>query len=256
MTTRNRFLGLLFMGALGGCAAAPPADVIPMQVAASDVHVPVPEPAPIEPPIPAPMIESPPIELAPGPRAQVPREPQPSAPSPSVPSPWESVIVPPPATAPPIPAAPQVIIAAEPTAEEREFSSLLSDLQRYNGFSQDDLRKEVQAMNQALARARNDAHRVRLAVLYTLTRTTQDDQRAIGLFDQVAKSNPASPPIKQLAAVLAAQVAERMRAVRDEQARGEAAVQKLEALRSMERALLRDRVRSGGGGGGAGSGGN
>ena len=43
--------------------------------------------------------------------------------------------------------------------------------------------------------------------------------------------------------------------MRDEQARSEAALQKLEALRAMERSLLRDRVRSGGGGGGAGSGG-
>ena len=55
--------------------------------------------------------------------------------------------------------------------------------------------------------------------------------------------------------MLSVQVAERVRAVRDEQVRSEAALQKLEALRAMERSLLRDRVRSGGGGGGAGSGG-
>ena len=97
---------------------------------------------------------------------------------------------------------------------------------------------------------------MRLAVLYTLTRgSAQDDQRALQLFDTVAKSNPASASIKQLATVLSVQVAERVRAVRDEQARSEAALQKLEALRAMERSLLRDRVRSGGGGGGAGSGG-
>ena len=44
-----------------------------------------------------------------------------------------------------------------------------------------------------------------------------------------------------------------MRAVRDEQQKADAAVKKLEALRTMERDLLRDRVRSGGGGGGGGS---
>jgi len=148
------------------------------------------------------------------------------------------------------------VIIAEPTAEEREFGALLADLQRYNGLSADELRREAQAMTQALTRGRSDANRVRLAVLYTLTRqTAQDDQRALQLFETVAKSNPASAAVKQLAAVLSVQVAERVRAVRDEQVRSEAAIQKLEALRAMERSLLRDRVRSGGGGGGAGSGG-
>ena len=52
--------------------------------------------------------------------------------------------------------------------------------------------------------------------------------------------------------MLQAQVAERARAVRDEQQKAEAAVKKLEALRTMERDLLRDRVRGGGGGGGGG----
>jgi len=40
------------------------------------------------------------------------------------------------------------------------------------------------------------------------------------------------------------QITERVRAVRDEQAKSEAALQKLEALRAMERSLLRDRVRT------------
>ena len=50
--------------------------------------------------------------------------------------------------------------------------------------------------------------------------------------------------------MLQSQVIERQRAVRDEQQKADAAIQKLEALRAMERSLLRDRVRSGGGGGG------
>jgi uncharacterized membrane protein len=74
------------------------------------------------------------------------------------------------------------------------------------------------------------------------------------LLDSVVKVNPGSPATKQLAAVLQVQVAERMRAVRDEQQKADAAVKKLEALRAMERSLLRDRVRSGGGGGGGGGG--
>ncbi len=187
----------------------------------------------------------------PPPPARPVREPEP-APSPASRSAQVAVIPPAESLVPP---APQVIIA-EPTAEEREFGALLADLQRYNGLSADELRRESQAMTQAIARGRSDANRVRLAVLYTLTRqSAQDDQRALQLFETIAKSNPASASIKQLAAVLSVQVAERVRAVRDEQARSEAAIQKLEALRAMERSLLRDRVRSGGGGGGAGSGG-
>ena len=162
--------------------------------------------------------------------------------------------VPAPATAP---ATVLVPVAAEPTPEEREFALLLADLQRYNALSPDEVRRELVSQNQSLARTRSDSVRVRVAVLITLTRSgqLQDDQRALALFEQVAKGNSGPVALRQLAAVLAAQVAERIRAVRDEQAKSEAALQKLEALRSMERSLLRDRVRSGGGGGGAGSGG-
>jgi len=162
-----------------------------------------------------------------------------------------AAVPPPAAPAPPLP------VATEPSPEERELAALLADLQRYGTLGPDELRRESQAMTQTVARSRSDAMRVRLAVLHTLSRQSpQDDQRALQLLDAVAKANPGTPALKQLAAVLQVQVAERVRAVRDEQAKSEAALQKLEALRAMERSLLRDRVRSGGGGGGAGSGGN
>ena len=161
----------------------------------------------------------------------------------------------PPAPAPTLPAAAPAV--AEPTADEREFAALLADLQRYGTLGADDVRRELQSLSQAAAKTRTDANRVRLAVLHTMVRQSpQDDQRALQLLEQVTKGNPGLPALKQLAAILQAQVAERVRAVRDEQAKSEAALQKLEALRAMERSLLRDRVRSGGGGGGAGSGGN
>jgi hypothetical protein len=243
---RTPFAGALIL-MLGACAAAPPAPIDPAPVAAPSSQ------RAAAPALPEPilMIESPPTEPVPPPPARPVREPEP-APSPASRSAQVAVIPPAESLVPPTP---QVIIA-EPTAEEREFGALLADLQRYNGLSADELRRESQAMTQAIARGRSDANRVRLAVLYTLTRqSAQDDQRALQLFETIAKSNPASASIKQLAAVLSVQVAERVRAVRDEQARSEAAIQKLEALRAMERSLLRDRVRSGGGGGGAGSGG-
>jgi DNA topoisomerase VI subunit B len=143
-------------------------------------------------------------------------------------------------------------VATEPT-DEQQLASLLSDLQRFGAMNADEIRREQNLANQLLARQRNDFNRVRLAVLHTLAKTPQDDQRAMQLLDSVAKSNPGSPGAKQLAAVLQVQVAERMRAVRDEQQKADAAVKKLEALRNMERDLLRDRIRSGGGGGGGGS---
>jgi hypothetical protein len=162
-----------------------------------------------------------------------------------------AAVPPPAAPAPPLP------VATEPSPDERELAALLADLQRYGALGPDELRRELQTMTQTVARTRSDAMRLRLAVLHTLSRQSpQDDQRALQLLDTVAKANPGTPALKQLAAVLQVQVAERVRAVRDEQAKSEAALQKLEALRAMERSLLRDRARSGGGGGGAGSGGN
>jgi hypothetical protein len=140
----------------------------------------------------------------------------------------------------------------EPT-DEQQLASVLSDLQRYGAMNPDEVRREQNAVTQLLARQRTDFNRIRLAVLLTLSKTPQDDQRAVQLLETVVKSNPGSPAAKQLAAVMQVQVAERMRAVRDEQQKGDAAVKKLEALRNMERDLLRDRIRSGGGGGGGGS---
>jgi hypothetical protein len=141
---------------------------------------------------------------------------------------------------------------AEPT-DEQQLTSLLSDLQRFGSMNADELRREQSAATQLLTRQRSDFNRIRLAVLHTLAKTPQDDQRAMQLLESVVKSNPGSPAAKQLAAVLQVQVAERMRAVRDEQQKADAAVKKLEALRNMERDLLRDRIRSGGGGAGGGS---
>ncbi|HEX6138307.1 MAG TPA: hypothetical protein VF059_11660 [Casimicrobiaceae bacterium] len=194
----------------------------------------------------APMVESPPIEpvepLSEPPAAATPSPPAQSAPPASAPS--AAVAVGAPANG---------ASAPEPT-EDQQMLALLADLQRFGTLPADELKRELSAATQALGRQRTDVNRVRLAVLYTLLRASpQDDQRALQLFENVAKNAAASPPIRQLAAVLQTQVVERQRAVRDEQQKADAAIQKLEALRAMERSLLRDRVRSGGGGGGGGS---
>lgn len=188
--------------------------------------------------------------------------------------PFEPVAAPPPVATPALPAAVAAIAPASPPPPEAEaiatpapsavaappaeptdeqvVVALVADLQRFTTLGGDELRRELAVVTQALTRQRNDANRTRLAMLYALSRNPQDDQRALQIFDTVTKGTTGSPAVKQLAVVLQIQVAERVRAVREEQQKTDAAVQKLEALRAMERSLLRDRVRSGGGGGGGG----
>lgn len=230
--TRGSLIIVLVLFALAGCTTPP-------IVQPDEDDEPVVTSAPA-----TPMVEYPPIE---------PVEPPIAAPEPA-PSPAPPAAQPPPvATTTPATYAPP-----EVSAETLELLTLLADLQRYGTLPQDDVRREVTAATQLLNRQRTDANRVRLAVLFTLAKNSpQDDQRALQLLENVAKSNPGSPAIKQVAFVLQAQISERLRAVKDEQQKADAAIQKLEALRAMERSLLRDRIRGGGGGaagGGTGSG--
>ena len=230
---RNLLAAALWFAVLAGCAT-PPAVVQPDE-----------DDEPIATPVPStPLIEYPPIE---------PVEPPVTAPEPipSTPANVPPAVEPPPtAVLPPVTVAPP-----ELPAEAIELFALLADLQRYGTQSPDDIKREIATATQTLNRQRTDANRVRLAVLYTLAKSSpQDDQRALQLLDNVAKSGPGSPAVKQIAIVLQAQIAERQRVVKDEQQKADAAVQKLEALRAMERSLLRDRIRGGGGGGAGGSG--
>ena len=220
--------------AIAGCASTP----TPVMPADEDYD----PDAYVTPPS-TPLVESPPVEPVEPPLPAPSAIPPPQASPPSSTAPPATVISPPP--------------AAEPT-EDQQMLSLLTDLQRFGTLQNDELKRELAAATQALSRQRTDVNRVRLAVLYTLLRNSaQDDQRAVQLFENVAKNAPPTSPVRQLAAVLQSQVIERQRAVRDEQQKADAAIQKLEALRAMERSLLRDRVRSGGGGGGsAGAGGS
>lgn len=226
--------------AIAGCAT-PPTPVMPAADDDPDVYV--------TPPL-TPLVESPPVE---------PVEPSLPVISAAAPPPPASASDP---VAPPVVAAsPSVVTPATTTpapaepSEDQQLLALLADLQRFGTLSNDDVKRELVAATQALSRQRTDVNRVRLAVLYTLLRTPQDDQRAVQLFENVAKGTAPPTAVRQLAAVLHSQVIERQRAVRDEQQKADSAIQKLEALRAMERSLLRDRVRSGGGGG-AGAGGS
>ena len=225
---------------LAGCAS------LPKPVMPADENDPSSYELPYEP-----MVESPPIEPVEPPLAS------PATPSPQPPAQTAQTTQSPP---PPVEPAPVIVVAPPPAQvppEDQQMIALLADLQRFSTMQGDEVRRELATATQTFAKQRTDVNRVRLAVLYTLARTSpQDDQRALQLFENVARNAPANSPIRHLAAVLQAQVSERQRAVHDEQQKADAAIQKLEALRAMERSLLRDRVRSGGGAGGGGPGGS
>jgi hypothetical protein len=159
----------------------------------------------------------------------------------------------------PAPAAP---VAAEPPSpapvneEEQQTIALLVDLQRYSGESNEELRRDLAAAIQALNRARTEPNRIRAAILLTLPGAgPPDDARAIALLESVSGKTPGTSPIKQLAAVLLAQVSERVRGMSEERKKSVAAQEKLDQLRAVERSLLLERNRNAGGAGGGGGGG-
>jgi hypothetical protein len=161
----------------------------------------------------------------------------------------------------PVPATP-VMVEPPPSSpapvneEEQQTIALLVDLQRFTGESNDELRRDLAAAIQALNRARTEPNRIRAAMLLTLPGAgPPDDARAIALLESVSGKTPSASPIKQLAAVLLAQIAERMRGMSEERKKSAAAQEKLDQLRAVERSLLLERNRNAGGAGGGGGGG-
>jgi hypothetical protein len=149
--------------------------------------------------------------------------------------------------APASPGAPELAPPAGPPVneEEQQAIALLVDLQRYSSES-------IQALN----RARTEPNRIRAAVLLTMPGAgPPDDARAIALLESVSGKTPGSSPIKMLAAVLLAQVTERIRGMSEERKKSAAAQEKLDQLRAVERSLLLERNRNAGGAGGGGGGG-
>ena len=164
----------------------------------------------------------------------------------------------PPATTPAPAANAQETPAAPPVNEdEQQTMVLLADLQRYATAPADELRRELALVNQASnPRVRTDVTRIRLAVLLTIpTAGPPDDGRALALLESVAGKTGGASPLKQLAMVLYAQIAERVRNVAEERKRTALAQEKLDQLRAVERSLLLERSRNAGGAGGGGGGG-
>jgi len=280
MNLRRLIVGIGVAAMLGGCAIKGTPILEPGQVFVPDVGPPVPTSPPL--------VESPPFEPVPPPAAArsasapalaAPVEPA-AAPAAPVPAEATGATSAPAAAPTTAEAGEQAAVASEPAVfgaqtgpvmpngqgstvapteptEDQQLLRLLADLQRYGTLQADELKREITQANAALARQPIDVNRLRLAVLYTMLRSSpQDDQRALQLLDTVSRAPTAAPAVRYLAAVLQAQVIERQRAVKTEQQKGDAAIQKLEALRAMEQSLFRDRVRSGGDGGGGGAGGS
>jgi len=166
-------------------------------------------------------------------------------------------------TAQPAPTTPAPIIivqeapAAPVNEDEQQALALLADLQRYASAPADELRRELASINQASnPRVRSDVNRIRLAVLLTMPNAgPPDDARALGLLESVSGKTGGASPVKQLAVVLYAQIAERVRNVGEERKRSALAQEKLDQLRAVERSLLLERSRNAGGAGGGGGGG-
>lgn len=148
--------------------------------------------------------------------------------------------------------------AAPPVNEdEQQTLAVLADLQRYAVSAADELRRELASVAQASnPRVRTDVNRIRLAVLLTMPGAgPPDDARALALLESVSGKAGGTSPLKQLAVVLYAQIAERVRNVGEERKRSALAQEKLDQLRAVERTLLLERSRNAGGAGGGGGGG-
>jgi hypothetical protein len=173
-----------------------------------------------------------------------------------VPVPQVVIVQPPPQTQPPQAPLPQAAAAPQINEEEQQALALLGDLQRYAIEPGEDLRRELAAANAALTRTRSDANRIRLAMLLTLPSAgSPDDARALALLEPIVNRSGNASPLKQIAAVLYAQIIERARSVSAEQRKTAAAQEKLDALRAVERSLLLERSRNAGGGSAGGGGG-
>lgn len=143
----------------------------------------------------------------------------------------------------PPPPAPEPLKLPE---DQDQSLSLLIEMTRSAGASADDLRKDFTAAQNAFNKDRTPVNRMRYAWLSALLGPAAgDDARLQGLLEPlVAKTGglASTHPLRAVADVLIAQVAERARQVREEQKRADALQQKLDALKAIEKQLL-DRER-------------
>lgn len=132
------------------------------------------------------------------------------------------------------------------TAESRALLALLDGYARWQTMPAEEQKREFAAANDAYQQAAGDAGRLRLALLLSMPNgAVRDDARALTLLEPLVAGNAtAAGPLRDLAQLLYAQLAERGRALRDEQRRSEDLAQKLDALRKLERSLIEREQRA------------
>lgn len=131
--------------------------------------------------------------------------------------------------------------------EDQEQSlALLIEMTRSTSASADELRKDFLASQTAFNKDKSSVNRLRYAWLSGLLGPAAgDDARLQGLLEPlVAKTGGFAPthPLRPVADVMLAQLAERTRQLREEQKKADALQQKLDALKAIEKNLL-DRER-------------
>ena len=131
--------------------------------------------------------------------------------------------------------------------EDQEQSlALLIEMTRSTSASADELRKDFLASQTAFNKDKSSVNRLRYAWLSGLLGPAAgDDARLQGLLEPlVAKTGGFAPthPLRPVADVMLAQLAERTRQLKEEQKKADALQQKLDALKAIEKNLL-DRER-------------
>ena len=120
--------------------------------------------------------------------------------------------------------------------ESRQVLDLIAYVQKVASLPNEEQQRELNASTQIFSKDRGAYGRVRLALLLSLPGTAfNDDARAIGLLEPVAATETAaSSPMQQLAGLLYAQIAERLR----EQRRATQLKEQLDALKDVERKIM------------------
>ncbi|MDR2174116.1 MAG: hypothetical protein LBE32_07965 [Burkholderiales bacterium] len=113
------------------------------------------------------------------------------------------------------------------------FQKLLEDLARYRSLNVEEVQRMQTELNSKISASQGgeNGSRVRLAYLLSLHPSGLGDQRALLMLETVIKNEKVSTSLRHLASVLRAQVQEKQRAL-----------QKLDALRDVDRLLLEERL--------------
>lgn len=112
------------------------------------------------------------------------------------------------------------------------LAELVVAAQRFATLSPDEQKRDYNAANQSYMRERSLPNRLRVALmLSTPGSAVQDDARALGMLDGLP---PGGNALRQFAALLQAQVADRTRTAR----RADQLKEQLDALRAVERSII------------------